>query len=33
MKGVPLLFPPVLQLLSPLFDWADHHLSISENCV
>ena len=34
----PLLFPPVLQLLSssmPLLKkyWASHHLSISEGCV
>ena len=42
MKGIlgmfffPLLFPPVLQLLSPsmpLFDWSGHHLSIPESCV
>ena len=32
----PLLFPPVLQLLSssmPLFGWAGHQLSTSESCV
>ena len=32
----PLLFPPILQLLSPsmtLFDWGGHHLSISESYV
>ena len=41
IKGVPwhvfpLLFPPVLHLLSasmPLFYWAGHHLSISESFV
>ena len=34
----PLLFPPVLRLLSPFMPlltkyWAGHHLSISERCV
>ena len=42
MKGIlgmfffTLLFPPVLQLLSPsmpLFYWSGHHLSIPESCV
>ena len=33
----PLLFPPILQLLSPTMPlctkyWVGHHLSISESC-